>query len=100
MQAEAIRLAVQKEDAERAIRALDDQLERISLDAAALRTAERVDAGASCAAVTTPPRTSPCGMGELAAKRDGVLDILRRLGREGEVRSSQAAASGADRGRA
>ena len=44
LQAEAIRLAVQKEDAERAIRTLADQAERIDQDPAALRIAGRVEA--------------------------------------------------------
>ena len=40
LEAEAIRLAVQKDDAERAIGTLEGQLERTNLDAAALRIAE------------------------------------------------------------
>jgi hypothetical protein len=44
LQAQAIRLAVQKDDAERAIRTLEDQLERTDLDAAALNIASRVEA--------------------------------------------------------
>jgi uncharacterized protein YhaN len=84
LQAQAIRLAVQKEDAESAIRALDGQLESISPDAAALRTAERVDGWRELRSRYDAAADIPVRMGELAAKRDGVLDILRRLGREGE----------------
>ena len=40
LQAEAIRLAVQKDDAERAIRTLEDQLKRMDLDPTALKIAQ------------------------------------------------------------
>ena len=85
MQAEAIRLAVQKDDAERAIRTLEDQLERTNLDAAALRIASRVDAWRELRSRYDAAADIPVRQGELAAKRDVIADILRRLGREGEA---------------
>jgi uncharacterized protein YhaN len=85
LQAGAIRLAVQKEDAEHAIRALEDQLERVDLDAAALRIAARVEAWRELRSRYDSAADIPVRQGELAAKRDAVADVLRRLGREGEV---------------
>ena len=85
LQAEAIRLAVQKDDAERAIRTLEDQLERTNLDAAALRIASRVEAWRELRSRYDSAADIPVRQGELAAKRDAVADILRRLGREGEA---------------
>ena len=85
LQAEAIRLAVQKDDAERAIRTLEDQLERTNLDAAALKIASRVEAWRELRSRYDSAADIPVRQGELAAKRDAVADILRRLGREGEA---------------
>jgi uncharacterized protein YhaN len=85
LQAEAIRLAVQKDDAERAIRTLEDQLERTDLDAAALRIASRVEAWRELRSRYDSAADIPVRQGELAAKRDAVADMLRRLGREGEA---------------
>jgi uncharacterized protein YhaN len=85
LQAEAIRLAVQKEGAERAIRALEEQLERTNLDATALRIASRVEAWRELRSRYDSAADIPVRQGELAAKRDAVADILRRLGREGEA---------------
>ena len=85
LQAEAIRLAVQKDDAERAIRTLEDQLERTDLDAAALKIASRVEAWRELRSRYDSAADIPVRQGELAAKRDAVADILRRLGREGEA---------------
>jgi len=85
LQAEAIRLAVQKEDAERAIRTLADQAERIDQDPAALRIAGRVEAWRALRSRYDSAADIPVRQGELAARREVVADILRRLGREGEV---------------
>ena len=85
LQAEAIRLAVQKDDAERAIRTLEDQLERTDLDAAALRIASRVEAWRELRSRYDSAADIPVRQGELAAKRDAVADMARRLGREGEA---------------
>jgi uncharacterized protein YhaN len=85
LQAQAIRLAVQKDDAERAIRTLEDQLERTDLDAAALNIASRVEAWRELRSRYDSAADIPVRQGELAAKRDAVADILRRLGREGEA---------------
>jgi uncharacterized protein YhaN len=85
LQAEAIRLVVQKDDAERAIRTLEDQLERTNLDTAALKTASRVDAWRELRSRYDSAADIPVRQGELAAKRDVIADILRRLGRESEA---------------
>jgi uncharacterized protein YhaN len=85
LQEKAIRLAVQKEDAERAIRSLEDQLERTDQDPAALRAAERVEAWRELRSRYDSAADIPVRQGELAAKRDAIADILRRLGREGEA---------------
>ena len=85
LRAEAIRLAVQKDDAERAIRTLKDQLERTDLDVAALRIASRVEAWRELRSRYDSAADIPVRQGELAAKRDAVADMLRRLGREGEA---------------
>ena len=85
LQAQAIRLAVQKDDAERAIRTLEDQLERTDLDAAALNIASRVEAWRELRSRYDSAADIPVRQGELAAKRNAVADILRRLGREGEA---------------
>ena len=84
LQAEAIRLSVQKDDAERAIRTLEDQLERTDLDAVALKIASRVEAWRELRSRYDSAADIPVRQGELAAKRDVIADILRRLGREGE----------------
>ena len=85
LQTEAIKLTVQKEGAESAIRTLEDQLERTDLDAAALRIASRVEAWRELRSRYDSAADIPVREGELAAKRDAVVDILRRLGRGGEA---------------
>ena len=85
LQAEAIKLTVQKEGAESAIRALEGQLERIEADPAALGIADRVDAWRELSSRYDGAADIPLRQGELAARRDTVADILRRLGREGEA---------------
>ncbi len=85
LQAEAIRLNVQKEGAESAIRALQEQLERIPVDPEALRIAERVDGWRELRSRYDSAADIPVRQGELAAKRDALAEILRRLGREGEA---------------
>jgi uncharacterized protein YhaN len=85
LQSEAIRLAAQKESAEAAIRALDDELARIGADPAALRIADRVHAWRELMSRYDAAADIPARQGELAAKRDAVAEILRRLGREGEA---------------
>jgi len=85
LQAEAIKLATQKEGAESAIKTLQGELERIGDDPAALKVAVRVDGwrelrGRYDSAIDVPVR-----QGELAVKRGLVEDILRRLGREDEA---------------
>ena len=85
LQAEAIKLAAQREGAESAIKTLQDELERIGGDAAALKVAGRVDAWRELRSRYDSAADIPVRQGELAAKRDAVEDILRRLGREGEA---------------
>ncbi len=85
LQAEAIRLSVQKDDAERAIRTLEDELERTDLDAAALRISSRVEAWRELRSRYDSAADIPLRQGELAAKRDAVADMLCRLGRQGEA---------------
>jgi uncharacterized protein YhaN len=85
LQAEAIKLTVQKEGAESEIGALGDQLERVAADPAALRIAGRVDAWRELRSRYDSAADIPVRQGELAAKRAAVADMLRRLGREGEA---------------
>ena len=85
LQAEAIRLAAQKDSAVRELSALDDQLERIADDPEALRIANRVDGWRELRSRYDAAADIPVRQGELAAKRGVVADILRRLGREGEA---------------
>jgi uncharacterized protein YhaN len=85
LQAEAIRLTVQKEGAEGAIRALEDQLEQIGLDRAAPGIADRVEAWREMRSRYDSAADIPVRQGELAARRDAVADILHRLGREDEA---------------
>ncbi len=85
LQAEAIRLAAQKESAEREISALEDQLARTGADLAALKVVDRVGAWRELSSRYESAADIPVRQGELAAKRDAVADILRRLGREGEA---------------
>ena len=85
LQAETIKLVVQRQGAESAIRALEDQLERISADPAALGIAGRVDAWRELSSRYDSAADIPARQGELTAKRDAVADILRRLGRESEA---------------
>ena len=85
LQAEAIRLAAQKESAEREISALEDQLARTGADLAALKVADRVGAWRELSSRYDSAADIPVRQGELAAKRAAVADILRRLGRESEA---------------
>ncbi len=85
LQAEAIRLTVQQESADSAIRALEDQLERMAADPAALKIADRIAGWRELRSRYDSAADIPVRQGELAAKRDAVADILRRLGREGEA---------------
>ncbi len=85
LQAEAIKLTVQKETAEAAIKGLEAELEAIGDDPAALSVAARAEAWRELrsrydAAIDIPARRS-----ELAAKRAVIADILRRLCRETEA---------------
>ncbi len=85
LQAEAIRLAAQKDSAVRELSALDDQLERIAGDPEALRIANRVDGWRELRSRYDAAADIPVRQSELAAKRGVIADILRRLGREGEA---------------
>ncbi len=85
LQAEAIKLATQKEGAESAIKTLQEELERIGDDPAALNVAVRVDGWREMRSRYDSAIDIPVRQGELAGKRDAVEDILRRLGREGEA---------------
>ena len=97
LQAEAIKLAAQREGAESAVKALQDELERIGGDAAALKVAAHVDAWRELRSRYDSAADIPVRQGELAAKRDAVQDILRRLGREGEAEPQELLAFGRDR---
>jgi len=85
LEAEAIRLSAQKEGAENAIKGLEDELARIGVDEAALRAADRVNGWRELRSRYDSAADIPVRQGELAAKRDAVRDILRRLGREDEA---------------
>jgi uncharacterized protein YhaN len=86
LQAEAIKLAAQREGAESTIKTLQDEVERIGgEDAAALKVAAHVDAWRELRSRYDSAADIPVRRGELAAKRAAVEDILRRLGREGEA---------------
>jgi uncharacterized protein YhaN len=85
LQPEAIKLNVQKEGAESAIRTLEEQLARIPVDPEALGIAERVERWRELRSRYDSAADIPVRQGELAAKRDLVADILSRLGREGEA---------------
>ncbi len=85
LEAEAIRLTAQREGAESAIKTLEDDLERIGVDQAALKAADRVDNWRELRSRFDSAADIPVRRGELAAKRDTVENILRRLGREGEA---------------
>jgi uncharacterized protein YhaN len=85
LRAEAIRLAAQKESVESEIGALKDQLARIGADLTGLEVADRVGAWRELLSRYDSAADIPVRRGELAAKRDAVADILRRLGREGEA---------------
>ena len=85
LQAEAIRLAVQKDDAERAIRTLEDQLKGMDLDPTALKIASRVEAWRELRSRYDSAADIPVRQGELAAKREAIAETLRRLGCEGEA---------------
>ncbi|MBV8104423.1 MAG: AAA family ATPase [Hyphomicrobiales bacterium] len=85
LQAEAIRLTAKRESAASAIRALEDELGAIPDDSAAMQVAARVDAWRALRSRYDAASDIPARQGERSAKRDAVADILRRLGREGEV---------------
>ena len=85
LQAEAIKLAAQKESAESEISALEEQLKRIPLNLTALGVANRVDGWRELRSRYDAAADIPVRLGELSAKRDVVADLLRRLGREGEA---------------
>ena len=84
LQAEAIRLTTQKESVEAAIRSLEEELERIGDDPAALAVAARVKGWDELRSRYVAAKDIPVRRSELAARRAVVADILRRLGREGE----------------
>jgi uncharacterized protein YhaN len=85
LEAEAIRLTAQREGAESAIKTLEDELARIGVDRPALEAADRVDGWRELRSRYDSAADIPVRRGELAARRDAVEDILRRLGREGEA---------------
>jgi uncharacterized protein YhaN len=85
LEAEAIRLAAQKESAETAIRALERELEQIRADAPALRIAERVEGWRELRSRYDAAKDIPVRRGEREGKRDTVAEILSRLGRAGEA---------------
>ncbi len=85
LQAEAIRLTTQRDNAEAAIRALEEELERIGQDAAALEVAGRVDGWREPRSRYDSAKDIPVRRGELEGKRDAVEEILSRLGRAGEA---------------
>ena len=83
LQAETIRLITQKENAETAIRGLEDELGQIGNDLPALAISKRVDAWRELRSRYDTARDIPVRQAELDGKRAGVADILRRLGRGG-----------------
>ena len=85
LQTETIRLTTHKENAETAIKRLEDELSRIGDDLPALAVAGRVDAWRELRSRYDTARDIPVRQGELDGKRAGVVDILRCLGREGEA---------------
>ena len=89
LQAEAIRLTAQKENAETAIRALEEELRLIGEDAAALQLAGRVDGWRELRSRYDSAKDIPVRQGELEGRRDAVDAILSRLGRAGEAESQK-----------
>ena len=85
LQAEAIKVTVQKETAEAAIKVLEAELAAIGDDAVALRLASRVDAWGELRSRFDTARDIPVRQGELEGKRSEVAEILRRLGRPDEA---------------
>ena len=85
LRAEAIRLTTQRENAETAIRALEEELGRIGQDAAALQLAGRVDGWRELRSRYDSAKDISVRRGELEGKRDAVAEILSRLGRDGEA---------------
>ncbi len=85
LQAEAIRLNTQKENAETAITGFEDEISQIGDDRPALAIAKRVDAWRELRSRYDTAKDIPVRQAELDGKRAGVVDILRRLGREAEV---------------
>jgi uncharacterized protein YhaN len=84
LQSEAIKLTVQKEEAESEIGKLEAELERIPADPAALGIAGRVHAWRGLSSRYDSAADIPVRQGELAAKHDAIGDVLSRLGRESE----------------
>ncbi len=84
LQAEAIRLTAQQENAETAIRVLEEELGRLSQDATALEVAGRVDGWRELRSRYDSAKDIPVRRGELEGKRAAVVEILSRLGRAGE----------------
>ncbi len=85
LQVEAIRLTAQKENAETAIRGLEDELRLIGQDAAALQLAGRVDGWRELRSRYDSAKDILVRRGELEGKRDAVAAILSRLDRAGEA---------------
>jgi uncharacterized protein YhaN len=85
LQAEAIKLATQKETAEAAIKGLEGELEAIGDDLAALSVAARVEGWRELRSRYDAAKDIPTRRSELDGKRAVIADILRRLGREREA---------------
>jgi uncharacterized protein YhaN len=85
LQADAIKLATRKESSESAVKGLEEELETVEADPAALEVACRVDAWRDLRSRYDTAKDIPTRRGELDAKRAIVADILRRLGREREA---------------
>lgn len=78
IEAVVIRLGAQREGAESAMRPLEDEIERIGADPAALGIAARVEAWRELRSRYDSAAYIPVRQGELAAKRDAVAGLLRR----------------------
>ena len=84
LEAEAIRLEAQRDNAEAAIASHEAELVCIGKDAAALSVAGRVDAWREARGRYVTAKDIPVREGERDAKRATVAEILRRLGRDDE----------------
>ena len=89
LEIEAIKLSTQRESSEAAVKKLQDELEGIADDLAALGIADRVEGWRELRSRYDSAKDIPARQGELTAKCDAVEDILRRLGREGEADPSR-----------